>query len=270
MTFIPRHPSAQPHPYVAASLAMAYDLVIFDNDGVLVNSEPLAVLTDIEMLRAEGLEMTEQEIVDGFLGRDFDALVEHAAARLGRPLGADFRERFHARLFERFEAELEPVPGVERVLEGLTVPYCVASSGSHARIRRSLALAGLLEHFEGRIFSVDDVGRGKPHPDLFLHAASVLGADARACVVIEDSPAGIEAAHAAGMTVLGFAALTPAERLAGADAVFADMSELPDLLVPAATLAARTPIGKEEVDAADDRGRAGGGSRRTSLRRDGR
>ena len=155
--------------------------------------------------------------------------------RTGQRLPADFDEVFHARVFAAFERELEPVPGAVQVLEKLAadgVPYCVASSGSHERIRVGHRKTGLDRWFdEGRVFSSQDVGRGKPAPDLFLYAAERMGVAPEKCVVVEDSPLGVRAAVAAGMDVYGFTAMTPAGRLAGATRLFSDMGELADLLV---------------------------------------
>ncbi len=122
------------------------------------------------------------------------------------------------------------MPGIRSVLERLDRPFCLASSGSVRRIVRSLTLVGLLDYFTGHLFSAEQVAHGKPAPDLFLHAAAAMGVPAPRAVVIEDSPHGVTAARAAGMTVFGYAALTPAERLDGADAVFTRMDDLHRLL----------------------------------------
>ncbi|WP_233646010.1 HAD-IA family hydrolase [Streptomyces sp. BSE6.1] len=155
--------------------------------------------------------------------------------RTGRRLPEDFDDVFHGRVFAAFERELEPVPGAVGVLEKLAadgVAYCVASSGSHERIRVGHRKAGLDRWFDdGRIFSSQDVGRGKPAPDLFLHAAARMGVAPERCAVVEDSPLGVQAAVAAGMDVYGFTAMTSAGKLAGATRLFGDMGELADLLV---------------------------------------
>jgi HAD superfamily hydrolase (TIGR01509 family) len=211
---------------------MAIAHVIFDCDGVLVDSEPLSNRILAEDLTAIGLPTTTEESVRDFMGRSFAAGVALIEERLGHPVPPDFAERYHARLFEAFERELRPVPGVVEVLDRLALPDCVASSGDHVRIRRALASAGLLERFDGRIFSVEDVLHGKPAPDLFLHAAEAMGFEPACCAVVEDSPAGVQAGRAAGMTVLGYAGGSTGAELAdaGAHATFTDMRELPDLL----------------------------------------
>jgi HAD superfamily hydrolase (TIGR01509 family) len=217
-------------------------LVIFDCDGVLVDSEPLSNRALSQALCAAGLPMTERETTEAFLGRSWMSVEEILRQRFGAVpdgLQADYRRRMQA----AFEAELAPVAGIEAALDALAeagVPTCVASSGPHAKMRLTLGLTGLRERFEGRIFSAWDVERGKPAPDLFLHAAARMGAEPEACVVVEDSPVGVAAARAAAMTALGYCGRTPPERLSGADATFADMAALPALLAEAGAGAGAT------------------------------
>ena len=210
-----------------------FDLVIFDNDGVLVDSEGHAnqILSDLLNQSGWGVNMTREESMAEFLGRSLAAIRQRIEARLGHALPDDFEERYHARLFEVFDRELTAVPGVEDALERIRVPTCVASSGTHERIRRALAATGLLPRFAGRIFSAEDVARGKPAPDLFLHAARSLGVAPSRCAIVEDSPLGVDAANAAGMIAFGFARLTPAAVLSHArGGIFSSMAELPALL----------------------------------------
>jgi HAD superfamily hydrolase (TIGR01509 family) len=205
--------------------------VIFDCDGVLVDSEPISNRVLAECLTAEGLPTTTEQSIELYMGRSFKTCVELAGKQLGRPLPADFGERFHERVYAAFEADLQPVPGIEDALDRIELPMCVASSGTHERIRRVLGITGLLERFDDRIFSAADVVHGKPAPDLFLHAARESGFDVARCAVVEDSPAGAQAGRAAGMAVFGYADLTPEETLRAAGArVFRDLSELPDLI----------------------------------------
>ena len=206
------------------------DLVIFDNDGVVVDSELLANGVLAALLTELGHPTTLEQSIATYLGGTVAGVRAIVEARSGAPLPGDFEDTYHRRVFAAFDAELGPVPGIRTVLEGLAAPYCLASSGTRQRIVRSLTVTGLLGFFEDRIFSAEDVAHGKPAPDLFLHTASRMGTDPERCVVVEDSTNGVEAARAAGMRVLGYAALTPAERLAGADAVFASMDELLPLL----------------------------------------
>lgn len=208
---------------------MPWDLVIFDNDGVLVDSERLANQVLARLLRSLGHPATFEECVERYLGGTIErvrALVEEES---GKPLPPDFEDRYHSDLFAAFDAGLTGVPGVAAVLDGLDragTGYCVASSGSRERIARSLTRVGLWDRFDGRTFSADEVAAGKPAPDLFIHAAATLGAAPAATVVVEDSPLGVEAARAAGMAVIGFSAVTPAGRLDGASAVVASMGEV--------------------------------------------
>ncbi|MFJ9414948.1 HAD family hydrolase [Streptomyces sp. NPDC101227] len=215
---------------------MRYDLVIFDNDGVLVDSEPISNRVLAEYLTESGHPTTYEESVRDYMGGAMHRIHDVVLERSGERLPADFDTTFHGRVFEAFRRELEPVAGVGEVLGKLAADgdaFCVASSGSHERIRVGLKKSGLFERFgEERIFSSQDVGRGKPEPDLFLHAARVMGVAPERCVVVEDSVLGVRAAVAAGMDVYGFTAMTPSAALweAGATGLFAEMSELPGLL----------------------------------------
>lgn len=207
-------------------------LVVFDNDGVLVDSERLANTILAELLTEAGLPYTLDEAVRDFMGGSMVSMRTKVEASLGSALPADLEDRYHQRLFDGF-AQLRAVPGVEAVLDELDAAgttYCVASSGTHQRIRTALTAVGFWSRFEGRVFSAEDVAHGKPAPDLFLHAAAAMGTKPDACVVIEDSPLGVAAANAAGMTVFGYAAMTPPDRLASADAIFKEMTALPALL----------------------------------------
>ena len=207
-------------------------LVIFDCDGVLVDSERVAVRIDVVMLAELGWVMTEAEVVERFMGRTDEYMVSQIEAHLGRPLPANWEEPFQRLYREAFEAGLQPVPGILEVLDEIPTPTCVASSCTHERLRYTLGLTGLYTRFVGRIFSAGDVAQGKPAPDLFLHAANRMGADPSECAVVEDSRYGIEAARAAGMRAFGYAGgLTPRHRLEGiGTVVFQDMRELPRLL----------------------------------------
>ena len=213
------------------------ELVIFDCDGVLVDSERLSIRVDVAYLERLGWPLSEAEIIERFVGRsdaDMRAAIEE---QIGAPIPPDVDEWFGRMYRETFEAELEAVPGIREVLDALAtarVPVCVASSGSHEKIRRSLELTGLRGYFGERIFSAVDVEHGKPAPDLFLRAAGSLGAAAAGCAVVEDSVYGVMAASAAGMRAFAYAGgVTSGERLRGAapDAtLFDEMSQLPALL----------------------------------------
>lgn len=211
------------------------ELVVFDNDGVLVDSERLANGVLAGLLTEWGLATTVEDSIRRYMGGTLARVRASVEGETGRRLPDDFEERYHEGLFAGFRNGLEAVAGVGEVLdelEGLGVPCCVASSGTHERIRLALSTVGMLDRFGGdRIFSAEDVAHGKPAPDLFLLAAERLGVKPDRCVVVEDSPTGVEAARAAGMHVVGFAAMTPAERLSAADAVVTAMPELVPALV---------------------------------------
>jgi HAD superfamily hydrolase (TIGR01509 family) len=210
----------------------AFELVIFDCDGVLIDSERLGVKVDTAALHELGWPLSEAEVIERFVGRsdrDNQAAIE---AHLRRKLPDDWAEQIETRYRESFAQALTPVDGVLEALDRITLPTCVASGATHAHLRYTLGLTGLHDRFAGRIFSAEDVANGKPAPDLFLYAAEQMDADPTGCVVVEDSRPGVEAARAAGMRVLAFAGgLSPAEALAGPDTVvFDDMRELPALL----------------------------------------
>jgi HAD superfamily hydrolase (TIGR01509 family) len=183
------------------------------------------------LLTEIGLPMTPEQSIDTFMGRSWKAVAEYSQEALGHPLPEGFRLRYLDAMFAAFETELRPVPGVIEALDAIDLPTCVASSGSHEKMRVTLGQTGLLDRFDGRIFSATEVEHGKPAPDLFLHAAERMGWAPGDCAVVEDAPAGVEAALAAGMTAFGYAGTTPAARLDGAR-VFTDMAELPALLQP--------------------------------------
>ncbi|MEU7072456.1 HAD family hydrolase [Streptomyces narbonensis] len=213
---------------------MRYDLVIFDNDGVLVDSEPISNTLLAGYLTELGHPTSYEESVRDYMGSAMHRIHELVEERTGERLPVEFDETFHARVFAAFERELEAVRGAVEVLKGLAeagVPYCVASSGSHERIRVGHRKTGLDAWFrDENIFSAEDVGRGKPEPDLFLYAAERMGVAPERCVVVEDSGLGVQAAVAAGMDVYGFTAMTPKEKLAGAVGFFGAMDELPATL----------------------------------------
>ncbi|MCM3810391.1 HAD family hydrolase [Streptomyces sp. DR7-3] len=213
---------------------MSYDLVIFDNDGVLVDSEPISNRLLAAYLTELGHPTSYEDSIRDYMGSALHRVHDLVLERSGRRLPPDFDATFHGRVFDAFRRDLRPVAGVAEVLEKLRadgIPYCVASSGSHARIRVALRTTGLYDLFgEDHIFSSEDVGRGKPAPDLFLHAAERMGVAPARCAVVEDSPLGVQAAVAAGMDVYGYTAMTSAAKLSAARARFVDMAELRALL----------------------------------------
>jgi len=211
-------------------------LLIFDCDGVLVDSEPLACRIDAEYLTELGYPFTAEEIVLRFVGVSLKDMAARIEAEHGRRLPTDFGARLTRRILDRFETELQPVRGVRDAVLALPHRRCVASSSTPDRIALSLRAAGLADLF-GDLFSAVEVKRGKPAPDLFLHAAARMGAAPEECVVIEDSAFGVQAARAAGMRVIGFTGgshtyPTHADRLtdAGAETVISRMVELPQMV----------------------------------------
>jgi HAD superfamily hydrolase (TIGR01509 family) len=209
-----------------------FELLILDCDGVVVDSEPITIRVLTEMLNDLGVSIAVEEVAGKFIGHTFDRTLELVAELLGAPLPQDFVPNYRDRTFAALEAELRPVRGIETVLDQITIPYCIASNGPHAKMRKTLGITSLLSRFEGRMFSSADVPRGKPFPDLFLFAARHFAVQPSACLVVEDSASGVAAALAAGMRVYGFAEGTLDSRLlaAGAHRVFRQMSELPSLV----------------------------------------
>jgi len=211
-----------------------FDAVLFDCDGVLVDSERLSIRLDAELLAQLGWPLTRAEIVERWVGRTDAAMRAEVEAYLGRDVTAEW-DAFADRYRRVFAEELEPVDGAAEAVDAIQAagyPTCVASSGDRAKIRRNLAKTGLLDRFGERLFSADDVEQGKPEPDLFLHAAAAMSAPPDRTAVVEDSRHGVAAARAAGMWAFGYGGgVTPAAALEGPrTTVFRDMRELPGLI----------------------------------------
>jgi HAD superfamily hydrolase (TIGR01509 family) len=222
---------------VASPLRLAPpSLVIFDCDGVLVDSETLQTELLLELAGELGFSLPRTEALDRFRGANLTDVVSLIEAQIGRPTPEDFVPVMRKRQAELFTRELRAVDGIHEALAALPgLPRCVASSGPVAKIRLSLALTGLTDAFGEHIFSGYDIGSWKPAPDLFLHAAARMGASAAGCVVVEDSVIGVQAAVAARMRVLGFAGIEASRGRALAEAgahVFTDMRALPALVLP--------------------------------------
>lgn len=182
-------------------------LIVFDFDGVIADSEKPANVVLAEMVTELGVPTTLDEAYDRYLGRRFAGVLAQIERDIGRALPADFSEAMQARTLQRFRDELRPVAGATDFLSAFPdIPKCIASTSSPARIRLCLDVLKLEEAFEPHIYSVSMVARGKPHPDIFLHAAGQLGVPPPHCIVIEDSVGGVEAGVAAGMTVIGLLA----------------------------------------------------------------
>lgn len=210
-----------------------FDLVIFDCDGVLIDSEPIANRVLTERLALAGLSLSCNEVMQRFVGRTRDGCLALAAELLGGDLPPEFSDDWDTALFEALRRELRPVAGVTDLMQWIAVPYCVASNSSRERMRVSLEASGLLPFFAGRMFSSADVANPKPEPDLFLHAARSMGAAPGRCAVIEDTPTGVRAGVAAGMSVFGYVGGTHsnADALQAEGArIFDDMKTLSTLL----------------------------------------
>jgi HAD superfamily hydrolase (TIGR01509 family) len=207
-----------------------FDLVIWDCDGVLVDSERIAIRTESQILTELGWPLTEADVIELFVGRSSAYMQSVIEEHIGRPV--DWRGQFVRRLREASERELVPVEGVVAALDAIDIPGCVASSSSHEMLNFKLGLTALAQRFAGRIFSADDVAHGKPDPAVFLFAASSLGVAPDRCAVIEDSVSGVDAGLAAGMTVFAFGGgvTSPQKLQRGGVVIFDAMSQLPELL----------------------------------------
>ena len=183
---------------------MKYKCIIFDCDGVLVDSESISsgVLTD--MATELGAAISKDEALHHFTGKSLQFCLNYIEKTLGKPLPTDFDVQFRKRSFEQFSLHLQPIDGIHELLNQLTVPFCVASSGPTEKIIRNLTTTNLIQHFEGKIFSSYDIQSWKPEPDIFLHAAKSMGFEVHECIVIEDSSTGIQAAQSGGFDVIGF------------------------------------------------------------------
>lgn len=212
-------------------------LVVFDCDGVLVDSEVLAADVLACALTAHGVPMTAADCIERFTGMAITEMRQRVEVERGRPLPDDFEETIRKRDAEAFRTRLQPIAGAREMLSALSYPRCVASSGRLAKMRLTLGITGLLEFLDPHLYSAEMVVRGKPAPDLFLFAASALQTVPAECLVIEDSHAGVRAAVAAGMRVFGFVGGShcTAEhgqklRNAGAERIFSELAALPGLL----------------------------------------
>jgi HAD superfamily hydrolase (TIGR01509 family) len=216
---------------------MSFDLVIFDCDGVLVDSEVISCRAHAATLTRHGYPITEDQVFDRFLGRSMRQATLEVEAELGRSLPEDFHTQVYAEIFQSFAVSLEATPHIVETLAAITLPVCVASSGPPEKISASLNRVGLYDRFAPHIFSAVHVQHGKPAPDLFLLAAVQMKVSPARCLVIEDSVSGIAAALAAGMTVLGYyggSHCRPGHadtlRTAGAAVTFDDMRELAGII----------------------------------------
>lgn len=209
-----------------------FKLVIFDCDGVLVDSEHITTRVLATLLNEMGLNLSAAALYDHFHGRSMSQCLALITGRLEKPLPETFIPTLRQRAAVALWAEVTPIQGVTRALARIPIPVCVASSGEYEKVQLTLGKTGLLSRFGSNIFTVADVENPKPAPDIYLYAARQNGVEPGKCAVIEDSTAGVQAGVAAGMVVYGFAAHTPEQQLreAGAHIIFSDMSQLPHLL----------------------------------------
>jgi HAD superfamily hydrolase (TIGR01509 family) len=216
---------------------LSFDLIIFDCDGVLVDSEIISCRAHAATLTRHGYPITEDQVFDRFLGRSMRQATLEVEAELGRSLPDDFHTQVYAEIFQAFATSLQATPHIVETLAAITLPVCVASSGPPEKISASLNRVELYGRFAPHIFSAVQVEHGKPAPDLFLFAADQMKVSPARCLVIEDSVSGIAAALAAGMAVLGYhggshcrSGHAETLRAAGAAVTFADMRQLPGLI----------------------------------------
>lgn len=211
-----------------------FDVVVFDHDGVLVDSEILAMEILSSMATEHGVPTTIDQAIDEFLGTSIDHVLGYIRTHGGTTDDAQFVEMFHNELFQAFRSRLQPVPGMDELIEEISsrgFTSVVASSGTSERVGLGLQCSGLSAHFdETRITTRDHVSRGKPAPDIFLAAAVKAAVDPARCIVIEDSPHGITASRRAGMRVIGLAFRTPADLLHEADWVAHNTTEIQRVL----------------------------------------
>lgn len=217
-----------------------FDLIIFDCDGVLVDSERIAnrvfagILKDVCQL-----DFTLAEMFEHFVGNSQAQCLKKVEALIGKLPPPELTERYKTDINRALRESVVAVTGIELALKQINIPYCVASSGSHEKMQMTLGKTGLLDYFDGNIFSSSDVERGKPFPDIYLHAAKSMGVPRpERCLVVEDSPLGVTGAVAAGMTVFAYAEIMPEEKLlaAGAHHIFKEMNLLPGLTATASAL----------------------------------
>ena len=210
---------------------VTYDLVIFDCDGVLVDTEPIHDRIFAELATTVGLVMSAEEINNRFRGLSTSSSVAIVEELVGRPVPLDFVDNMERLVAASYPQELKLVDGVVEALDRISVPVCVASSGKLERVQLILEMMGIADRFHGNVFSGAKVAHGKPAPDLFVWAARAMGADPGRCAVIEDSVFGVQAGVAAGMKVFGYAGGIEPDLLAREGAhVFGDMRELPGLI----------------------------------------
>jgi HAD superfamily hydrolase (TIGR01509 family) len=212
--------------YVGAKL-MKYKCVIFDCDGVLVDSESIGARVWVEMAKKLGLSISFKKAFDEFTGKSFNSVVESLSEKAKTEIPDDFEKEFRAKTYSAFQADLQPINGIHDVLKKITVPFCVASSGPREKIDLNLAKVDLISFFPSdRIFSCYDIRKWKPDPAIYLYAAKQMGFRPEDCVVIEDSPFGVQAAIAGGFDVLIYADKDKEKKFNVKDQIFFDKMEM--------------------------------------------
>ena len=208
-----------------------YKCIIFDCDGVLVDSEPLSNQVMVDLANELGAHIDLDYAYRHFKGNSFQKCAEQISVLIGKDVPEDLELQYRTRSFEKFKAEIQPIAGVKALLDDLDIPFCVASSGPVNKIRLNLELTGLLPYFEEKIFSCYTIQKWKPDPAIFLWAAKTMGYDVKECLVIEDSPIGVSAAIRGGFDVFGFTAHDYCDELQkNATKIFDDMIKLKKLM----------------------------------------
>ena len=210
---------------------MEHKCIIFDSDGVLVDSEAISAKIFQEMAVELGVDLDYETALDRFAGTSMKENKQFVESHITGALPADFEQEFRERTYKAYRSDLRAVPGIHELIEKLQVPFCVASSGPVEKIRLNLGLVGLLDQFEGKIFSCYDLGSWKPEPEIYVHAAREMGFEPEECAVIEDSDSGVRAAVAGGFPVYvrtGQKKKASFEKLGAVP--FQEMKELEELL----------------------------------------
>ena len=208
-----------------------YKCIIFDCDGVLIDSETIAIGTIVDMANALGAKMDLEESIMKLKGKALNHCLDIVVSLIDKPLPETFEADYRTNSFRAFKEKIQPIKGIKNVLDELNLPFCVASSGPENKIRLNLEVTGLLPYFENKIFSCYTIQKWKPEPDIFLWAAKTMGFEAHECLVIEDSVSGVKAAKKGGFDVFGYTEHDHKGELKFlADKTFNDMSKLLHLI----------------------------------------
>ncbi len=189
---------------IQIQIEMKYKCIIFDCDGVLVDSEYISNSTMVAMANDLGVVISKEYALHHFSGKSLKYCFDYIESLLGQKLPEDFEQQFRTKTFEAFANDLQPIKGIQDVLKRIAIPFCVASNGPLEKTRLNLTVTNLIQYFEGKMFSAYEINSWKPNPELFLYAAKSMGFEPNECVVVEDSISGIQAAKAGGFDVIGF------------------------------------------------------------------